>query len=383
MERRLDMKTKGLKTRKFLRVLGFVIILFVGFSVNSFAAEKMWKGLAPVVQPDGSIKFVDRPIPESDVPPGVPPDAVGVWGWKDESFNFERVPPLDTSNWKGEDYYEYYTQCMGQVIKPAKDYSGNCGNDLEDKHGRRRIQRLNEWLRMFHGEGGLRYKKMLNFISPPEVKGMSYLSFIYSDPTKANDIWLYIPALRKVRRLAPASKMDSFAGTDLYTETVIDKSPIYWDISIIGEETIDANKAPFKDTYGVKYHYKKMHGKHCVILKNVPKDKDWPIGSYQLWMEKKTGLSHYEEWYDKAGRRIKTLLPYIGYSYPKNRTYVTFGDWLCQDLRTQHKSNMTLTGTGNAKINYETRDWSNYVMWYDIGVPEEYFTTRFMERGVR
>lgn len=127
----------------------------------------------------------------------------------------------------------------------------------------------------------------------------------------------------------------------------------------------------------------RIHGKNCVIIKTTPKDKDWPISYAKLWMDKKQAISHYEEYYDKAGKKIKTGLPYIGYSYPKNRTYATFGDWYYADLRTNHRSTMILTGTGETKIDYEKRDWSNYVMWFDIGVSEEYFSSRFMERGVR
>ena len=184
------MKTKGSKTGKLVRVLGFVIIILLGLSVDSFAAEKMWKALEPVVEPDGSVKFVDRLVPESDVPVGVPPNAVGVFGWKDEKFNFERVPPLDTSKWTGTDYYKYYESCMGLEIKPARDYAGKIGTDLEDKRGRKRIQRYDQFMQMLY-EGGIRYKKQIYFTFPPEVKGMSYLIYKYSDPKKADDMMTY------------------------------------------------------------------------------------------------------------------------------------------------------------------------------------------------
>lgn len=49
---------------------------------------------------------------------------------------------------------------------------------------------------------------------PFEVKGLGVLTFRYEDPKKEDDCWLYIPAMRRIRRMSTAARDDTFGGTD-------------------------------------------------------------------------------------------------------------------------------------------------------------------------
>jgi hypothetical protein len=51
-------------------------------------------------------------------------------------------------------------------------------------------------------------------VEPFDLKGVGGLSFRYSDPAKTDDTWLYLPSLRRVRRLSTAQRSDALFGQD-------------------------------------------------------------------------------------------------------------------------------------------------------------------------
>ncbi|MEA3415030.1 MAG: outer membrane lipoprotein-sorting protein [Thermodesulfobacteriota bacterium] len=48
-----------------------------------------------------------------------------------------------------------------------------------------------------------------------DVRRFLLLAFDYDDPDKDDDQWLYLPALKKTKRIASTDKSDSFMGSDL------------------------------------------------------------------------------------------------------------------------------------------------------------------------
>lgn len=55
-------------------------------------------------------------------------------------------------------------------------------------------------------------KSLTNFTQPRDVKGTSFLSF--SHPIKADDQWLYLPALKRVKRISSSNKSGPFMGSE-------------------------------------------------------------------------------------------------------------------------------------------------------------------------
>jgi hypothetical protein len=51
--------------------------------------------------------------------------------------------------------------------------------------------------------------------SPADLNGTAALSWRYRDPTKRDNSWAYVPALRRVRAVSPANRSDGFAGSDM------------------------------------------------------------------------------------------------------------------------------------------------------------------------
>ena len=59
-------------------------------------------------------------------------------------------------------------------------------------------------------DGGKTEKRIYRFLSPADVQGTSVLVFDYE--AKADDVWIYLPALRKTRRIVSSQKLAELHG---------------------------------------------------------------------------------------------------------------------------------------------------------------------------
>jgi len=82
---------------------------------------------------------------------------------------------------------------------------------LINKRGQERIRQVISY-RKDYGEDS---KTVMFFKEPADVKGTGFLSWNYDDDSKDDDQWLYLPALKKVRRISTGKKADYFMGTDV------------------------------------------------------------------------------------------------------------------------------------------------------------------------
>ena len=63
--------------------------------------------------------------------------------------------------------------------------------------------------------GGVRVKETLHpILEPFDLKGVGFTYYRYLDPAKQDDTWLYLPSLRRVRRLSTAQRSDALFGQD-------------------------------------------------------------------------------------------------------------------------------------------------------------------------
>ena len=73
---------------------------------------------------------------------------------------------------------------------------------LINKRGRKRVKEVISYSKDY----GKDKKSVMVFQSPADVKGTAFLSWEYDDPSKEDDKWLYMPAMKKVRRISGTSK---------------------------------------------------------------------------------------------------------------------------------------------------------------------------------
>ena len=88
---------------------------------------------------------------------------------------------------------------------------------LIDKKGNKRVRKL----KTYGLEQGKDSKSLMFFISPADVKNTGFLTYDYDESGKDDDQWLYLPALRKTKRIASGDKSGSFMGSDLNLSVTI------------------------------------------------------------------------------------------------------------------------------------------------------------------
>ena len=97
----------------------------------------------------------------------------------------------------------------------ARDDGDNQTSDMKmvliDRHGNER-ERIIAAFKKDKGEDTLR---LMFFKAPADVEDTSFLTYDYDDPDRDDDQWLYLPALRKTKRIATSDKSGSFMGSDL------------------------------------------------------------------------------------------------------------------------------------------------------------------------
>jgi len=85
------------------------------------------------------------------------------------------------------------------------------------------------------------------FITPPEVRGTSFLQFAHQD--RDAEQWLFLPALGRIRQIAAQSKNESFMGTDFsYRDLELLTDVFEWTeeeapARLVGTEQIDGVEA--------------------------------------------------------------------------------------------------------------------------------------------
>jgi len=110
---------------------------------------------------------------------------------------------------------------------------------LIDKNGNERTRDLKSYGKDF----GADEHKTLFFKSPADVKNTAFLTYDYDDALKDDDQWLYLPALKKVKRIPSTDKSSSFMGSDFSYFDMTDRDLENYDFKILKETTVRGNDA--------------------------------------------------------------------------------------------------------------------------------------------
>jgi outer membrane lipoprotein-sorting protein len=219
----------------------------------------------------------------------------------------------------------------------AKTISSRSQMVITAKDGRTTERRLDQYAK--DGPRGSRVAVV--FIDPANVRNTRFLTM--ETGGGANDQWIFMPSLGKVRRIAASEGSGSFVGTDLS----------YDDVS-------SANRDPGLDTH-VLLREENLKGKACYVIESKPRDGSYQYSKMLQWIGKQDRVSYRIELFDKRGVHVKTM----EILELKN----------VQGRLSPVKSRMTTVSTGtNTVINVERLE-------YDSNVPDSVFTTSFLETG--
>lgn len=145
----------------------------------------------------------------------------------------------------------------------ARDDGDNSTATLEmtliDKSGGKRVRQVTT----FTKDKGRDMRRIQFFLAPANVRGVGFLTYDYYAGEKDDDQWLYLPELRKTKRIASSDKSGSFMGTDFsyadMTRRVLDE----WTYKILKEDLVRGEKVwlietlPRDKTVRDRYGYEK------------------------------------------------------------------------------------------------------------------------------
>jgi len=157
---------------------------------------------------------------------------------------------------------------------------------ITDSKGNQRI-RKNTMASMSFPDGS--EKRIIKFLSPAEVKGTGIL--IYDYPEKSDDMWIYLPALRKTRRIVSREKSKSFMGSEFSNANMTAPGLDDFSYNIRGEEEMD--------------------GKSCYKIESLPVSTDledqYGYMKSVSWVDKNSYLVLRTRYFDFDGELFKTI----------------------------------------------------------------------------
>jgi len=161
---------------------------------------------------------------------------------------------------------------------------------LENRHGQKSTRLMKIKTLEVKNDGD---KSLTIFNSPRDVKGTSFLSFSHS--TTPDDQWLYLPALKRVKRISSNNKSGPFMGSEF----------AYEDIS--SQEV---------DKYTYKY-IKSVEKGH--LIERYPVDKNSGYTKQEVWVDGKDWKIEKVKFYDRKSSLLKTLDYHEYKKYPNGQ----------------------------------------------------------------
>jgi hypothetical protein len=194
-------------------------------------------------------------------------------------------------------------------------------------------------------DGGKTEKRIVRFLEPADVKGTGVLLFDY-DAT-ADDVWIYLPAMRKTRRIVSSDRKQSFLGSEFSFGDLSSPSLDEFNYNLVKEE--DAG------------------GESCFVIEVLPKDKaTGEAEGYSkkiVWISKASYTVRRTQFFDKDAKLLKEL----------NTSDVKLIDTANKRYRAMK---MEMVNKQNGRKSVFASEKVNLVK----DTKDEYFTTRYLER---
>lgn len=153
---------------------------------------------------------------------------------------------------------------------------------LKNAHGETSTRLMRMKSLEVEGDGD---KGLTIFDEPRDVKGTAFLN--HSHVTGSDDQWLYLPALKRIKRISSRNKSGPFMGSEF----------AYEDLSSfeIGKYQFDY----LKDDV--------LSGTETYVVQQIPVDKNSGYTKQLVWLDKREYRPMKTEFYDRKGSLLKTL----------------------------------------------------------------------------
>lgn len=164
-----------------------------------------------------------------------------------------------------------------------QDSTVNMTMVLKNKYGEKSIREVK--IKTIEGKDD-GDKSLSLFSEPKDIKGTAFLTYAHREGD--DDQWLYLPALKRVKRISSRNKSGSFMGSEFayedITSQIVEKYKYKW----IRNDTLE--------------------GQQCHVLDRFPIDlKHSGYTRQRLWIDKKEYRILKIEYFDRKKSLLKTL----------------------------------------------------------------------------
>lgn len=182
-------------------------------------------------------------------------------------------------------------------------------------------------------------KSMSIFDTPPDVKGTAFLS--YTHALKSDDQWLYLPALKRVKRISSRNKSGPFMGSEFAYEDIASQEVEKYNYKFIRDDEYE--------------------GRKVFVVERYPAYKYSGYTKTVTWIDKEMYQPLKIDFYDRKKTLLKTLTPkdykqYLGKYYRASKM-----------IMVNHVSKKKTT-----------LEWSNYK--FDNGLTDRDFDRNSLKR---
>lgn len=173
---------------------------------------------------------------------------------------------------------------------------------LKNRQGEESVRYIRNKTLEVEGDGD---KSLSIFDRPCDVKGTALLNF--SHKTGTDDQWLYLPALKRVKRISSANKSGSFMGSEFAYEDVTSQ---------------EVEKYTYKWIRDEEYRNQK-----CFVFERYPAYKNSGYTRQIVWLDQKDYKILKIEFYDRKNAPLKTLMQsdfkqYLGKYWHPGKMYM-------------------------------------------------------------
>lgn len=161
------------------------------------------------------------------------------------------------------------------------DHSVNLEMILKNRHGEESRRKI----RVATLEGNQGDKSQTVFNEPADVKGTALLTVGHK--VEDDDQWLYLPALKRVKRITSSNKSGSFMGSEFAYEDIGSQEVQKYTYKYLREESCEAGQ--------------------CFVMERYPASKNSGYTRQVMWMDKAEYRPFRIDYFDRKNSLLKTL----------------------------------------------------------------------------
>ncbi len=164
------------------------------------------------------------------------------------------------------------------------DYVATLTMILRNSRGQESTRRMRIQVLEVAGDGD---RSLCIFEEPPDIKDTALLT--HAHPKREDDQWLYLPALRRIKRVTAASKASAFVGSEFSYEDIAGHQLPKYTYRYVGQEVVDNND--------------------CYVIERIPVDRrNSGYSRQKVWIDKSEYRILKVEYFDRRNSLLKTLI---------------------------------------------------------------------------